>query len=53
MITVGTKVRTKKYGTGTCLKVDSGDSFMTYYCSFSNGTHAWLPKSYFSRKRRK
>ena len=42
MITEGTKVRTKKQGTGTCLKVDSGDSFITYYCSFSDGTHVWL-----------
>ena len=35
MITVGTKTKNKKYGTGICLKVDPNDNFMTYYFSFS------------------
>lgn len=53
MITVGTKTKNKKYGTGICLKVDPNDNFMTYYFSFSDSTHIWLPKNYFYNKKKK
>ena len=53
VITVGTKTKNKKYGTGICLKVDPKDNFMTYYFSFSDGTHIWLPKNYFYNKKKK